>query len=429
MDGVDGIRLKRFRQLKKEIRGSEKHLIVGIDIAKERHYAFFGTANGKTLLKRLVFTNDLDGFDKLMTHVDAVKTQNDLEKVVFGFEPTANYHKPLAEHLIKCARDVVLVAGTAVKNNRELLDGRWDKNDTKDSANVADLISQGKCLFYEYPIMALRELRSLLFLKRRLKKLEHGTKVRIRNNLLAQYFPELDRYFGNMSKCSLGVVKWCLEPSVIVGLEYEDFLRMVAPGKLTLGQKEYVKRIWEKAVSSVGCDAGESMQFEAKMMVEELQHLRDRISEVEDRIEDICLRFPEYKCLLSIPGFGKDVSSKVLGAIGNPFRFDSAKQVLRLAGWDLSANRSGKNSEKAVPVISKKGKSDLRYGLYQAALIASSKNQYFVKYYTDKLSQRVREKGIKTKMRVKLAAKLLVIAWTLMKKQEVFDPAHLKLAT
>ena len=80
-------------------------------------------------------------------------------------------------------------------------------------------------------------------------------------------------------------------------------------------------------------------------------------------------------------------------------------------------------------MISKKGKSDLRYGLYKAALIASSKNQYFVKYYTDKLSQRVREKGMKTKMRVKLAAKLLVIAWTLMKKQEVFDPAHLKLAT
>ena len=30
------------------------------------------------------------------------------------------------------------------------------------------------------------------------------------------------------------------------------------------------------------------------------------------------------------------------------------------------------------------------------------------------------------KMRVKLAAKLLVIAWTLMKKQEAFDPTYLK---
>jgi len=429
MDGVDGIRLERFRQLRKDIRGSKKHLIVGIDIAKEKHYAFFGTANGKTLLKRLVFENDLDGFKKLMTHVRAVKVQNDLDKVVFGFEPTGNYHKPLAEHLIKCAQEVVLVAGTAVKKNRELLDGRWDKHDTKDSANVADLISQGKCLFYEYPIMALRELRSLLSLKRRLKKLEHGTKVRIRNNLLAQYFPELDRYFGNMSKCSLGVVNWCLEPAVIAGLEYEEFLRRVAPGKLTLKQREQVKRIWETAVYSVGCDAGESMQFEAKMMVEELQHLRDRISEVEKRIEDICLQFPEYNYLLTIPGFGKDISSKVLGAIGNPFRFDSAKQVLKLAGWDLSANRSGKNSARAIPVISKKGKADLRYGLYQAARVASCKNQYFIKYYTDKLSQRVREKGIKTKMRVKLAAKLLVIAWTLMKKQEAFDPAYLELST
>ena len=79
-------------------------------------------------------------------------------------------------------------------------------------------------------------------------------------------------------------------------------------------------------------------------------------------------------------------------------------------------------------MISKKGKADLRYGLYQAAVVASSRNICFVRYYTEKLGQRVREKGIKTKMRVKLAAKLLIIAWTLMKNQEAFDPNYLKLA-
>ncbi|MBW2005846.1 MAG: transposase [Deltaproteobacteria bacterium] len=36
-----------------------------------------------------------------------------------------------------------------------------------------------------------------------------------------------------------------------------------------------------------------------------------------------------------------DVSSKVLAAIGNPFRFNSASQVLKMAGMDLNANRSG----------------------------------------------------------------------------------------
>jgi len=36
-------RLKEFRQLKKQIQGSERHLIVGIDVAKDRHHAFVGT--------------------------------------------------------------------------------------------------------------------------------------------------------------------------------------------------------------------------------------------------------------------------------------------------------------------------------------------------------------------------------------------------
>jgi hypothetical protein len=48
----------------------------------------------------------------------------------------------------------------------------------------------------------------------------------------------------------------------------------------------------------------------------------------------------------------------------------------------------------------------------------------FVEYYTNTL--RGRERGIKTKMRVKLAAKMLVMAWTMMKKKEEFNPDYLK---
>lgn len=424
---VDRIRVELFRQLKVEIRGSKEHLIVGIDVAKEKHNAFFGTATGKTLLKRLVFGNNMEGFHKLLTFVEAVKVKHGLSSEVFGLEPTGNYHKPLGEYLIKCGLDVVLVSGLAVKNNRELIDGRWDKHDTKDSANVADLVSQGKCLYYDYPCMPLRDLRDLLSLKRRFKKLEHGIRVRIRNHLLAQYFPELDRYFVGAGSQGLAIVRWCLAPSVIAGLEYDDFVGLVAPGKKSIGQQRRLSAVWEIAVDSIGCDTGGSLEFEAKMMVEELQQTRESIRLIDAKIEDICLQFPEYSYLLTIPGFGPDISSKVLGAIGNPFRFDTGKQVLKLAGMDLSAKRSGKRSQASIPVLSKKGKADLRYALYQAALVASSKNTNFVIYYTNKLRGREKEKGIKTKMRVKLAAKLLIIAWTLMKKQEPFDPEYLKL--
>ena len=49
METMDNNRIKEFRQFKNEIRGSEQHLIVGIDIAKDKHHAFLGTANGHTV--------------------------------------------------------------------------------------------------------------------------------------------------------------------------------------------------------------------------------------------------------------------------------------------------------------------------------------------------------------------------------------------
>jgi transposase len=96
-----------------------------------------------------------------------------------------------------------------------------------------------------------------------------------------------------------------------------------------------------------------------------------------------------------------------------------------MAGYDLGASRSGKKSDQAVPVISKRGNSELRYALYQAAHVASTRNRDFMRYFTRMLQGRERERGIQTKMRVKLAAKMLKIAWTIMKKQEAFNPDYL----
>ncbi len=60
-------------------------------------------------------------------------------------------------------------------------------------------------------------------------------------------------------------------------------------------------------------------------------------------------------------------------------------------------------------------------------MIASTRNREFVVWFTHKLRDRQREKGIQTKMRVKLSAKLLIIAWTLMKKREPLNPNYLNL--
>ncbi len=420
-------RIEGFRQLRKEIRGSKEHLIVGIDVAKDRHNAFFGTATGRILYKRLIFDNDIEGFEKLLLQAEAVRVQHALETVVYGVEPTANYHKPLGEYLIRKGQIVVLVCTEAVKKNRTLLDGRWDKHDTKDAANVADLISQGKCQYYEYPSEELRDLRNLLSLQRKLKKLEQALRMRIRNHLVARYFPELDKCCNWGAHEGLAIVKSCLDPALISKLQYDEFLRRIQTQGRNQAQQKRLSAVWQNANRSIGCEVIPSVEFESRMMVEQLGHIRMAITDTQQQINAVCQVFPEYEYLLSIPGFGPLISAKVLGAIGNPYRFNKGSQLLKLVGMDLSASRSGKTSDAVTPSISKKGKSDIRYALYQAAMIASNKNKYFIAYFTNKLRGRQRERGIKTKMRVKLAAKMLIIAWTLMKKKELFDPEYLNI--
>jgi hypothetical protein len=39
MNNEDLIRLKKYRQMKDAIRGSDQHMIVGIDISKDKHDA------------------------------------------------------------------------------------------------------------------------------------------------------------------------------------------------------------------------------------------------------------------------------------------------------------------------------------------------------------------------------------------------------
>jgi transposase len=408
------------------VRGSEKHLLVGIDVAKCNHHAFFGTSNGRTLHKNLVFDNSTKGFESLLSLARDLQNQHGLVEVVYGVEPTASYHKPLAEYLIRQGEQVVYVSNVVVKNNRALLDGRWDKNDKKDAANVADLVGQGRCLYYDVPEVSLRELRSLIAFRIKLKKQEHALRMRLRNNLFAQYFPELDRLYmktGQPDDMVLSIAEHCLDPREIARMEFDAFLKLISTRKIRIEQERRLRELWEAAKNSAGCLVHDAARWEAKSLVSQLKTLREIVKDNELRMKMMSQHYPEYQCLLSIPGFGPIVSAMVLGAIGDPSRFENQRQVLRLAGLDLSAERSGKNSDSVKPVISKQGKAALRYALVQAAMVASALNPTVRSYFSDLIKGRELERGIKLKMKVKLAAKLLVIAWTLMKRREQFNPS------
>ena len=64
---------------------------------------------------------------------------------------------------------------------------------------------------------------------------------------------------------------------MISALAYDEFVRLVAPGRRALRQQERLRAIWQKASASIGCEGSEAVQFEAKLMVEGLRQIREAL--------------------------------------------------------------------------------------------------------------------------------------------------------
>jgi transposase len=77
---MNGMKLSGMRSsvnLKLRFDHQRDYLIVGIDVAKDRHHAFFGTASGRTLLRRLLFDNNQAGFKQLITRTHSFSLSMD----------------------------------------------------------------------------------------------------------------------------------------------------------------------------------------------------------------------------------------------------------------------------------------------------------------------------------------------------------------
>jgi hypothetical protein len=74
-------------------------------------------------------------------------------------EPTGTSHQAVAAFLETQGADVGLLSSRGAYWNRRTQDGTWDKHDRKDAVNCADLLEQGKVLFYAQPTGPLAALR------------------------------------------------------------------------------------------------------------------------------------------------------------------------------------------------------------------------------------------------------------------------------
>ena len=101
---------------------------VGIDIAKLNHFASVISSDGEVLVQPFKFTNDNDGFCKLLSAVESF----DRSSLIIGLESTAHYGDNLVEFLVSRRYQVCVInpiqTSTMRKNN--IRKTKTDKVDT-----------------------------------------------------------------------------------------------------------------------------------------------------------------------------------------------------------------------------------------------------------------------------------------------------------
>ncbi|HEX7512786.1 MAG TPA: IS110 family transposase [Candidatus Methylomirabilis sp.] len=381
-------RVKRFREVKATLRTNRQRLLVGLDVAQAEHVVQVRHAHTRIVGPTLTIPNTTRGFAQLWARIQQAQRATGCREVVCGLEPTGTYHQAVAAFLEAQGATVVLISSSVAYWNRRTQDGTWDKHDRKDAANCAELLEQGKVLFYSQPEGPLAELRHLVKCLRRARAELAACKARWRTTLRPTLGP-MGEPLPNRLRAEL--------PAVLQAWEAAAPGRPALPkGRLPLG------------LATACADLGAQVTA-----------VQARIAAIERALTPLAERLPAYPLLRTIPGIGPTVGAILLAEIGDIAWFTQFSQLRKLAGLDIVRVQSGKFAGQAR--ISKCGRSLLRWALYQAALGAARTATGRARLAALK-AKRQGDRYAGFKATVEFAAKVLRVVWGVWRSGTPYDP-------
>ena len=397
-------------------------LIVGVDVAKSLQWARFVDYRGLEVGKAVSFRNDKNGFETIISRIeDICKTQKQFCDVVIGMEPTGHYWKTLANHLIKHGFTVVCVNPYHTKRAKELDDNSQTKHDKKDVITIARLVKDGRYFTPYMPQDIYAELRVLTNTRVSILKRNSAIKNTI-TAILDEYFPEIWNVWKDVigGKAARQIQKSCPFPSMILELGEDGVLTEIRKAvNKTVGMKK-VRQLIETAENSIGVEYGSfSAKIRLAMLIDELEVLEKHLEEVEYLMAEMLDNTGYSEQILSIKGIGIVSAASFLGEVGDPMRFDNARQITNYAGYNLVEDSSGKN--KSGTCISKRGRKQLRAILYKIAFIMAAVNPEMRELYSY-LKTRKNNPLKKKQALIVVSKKVITVIFSVLKKHEVYKP-------
>lgn len=404
---------------------TEDTLVIGVDIGHETQYARAFDWRGVELGKVFRFENRLEGFEAFRGWVEKLKHSAGKNSIVIGAEPTGQYWFNLAPYLKENKMKLVLVNPHHVKKSKEMDDNHPSKTDRKDPKTIAKLVCEGRYNVPYIPEGVYAELRIVMDCRLRICKELNQIKNRIQR-WISIYFPEYTKEY-----CKIDTI------SGLIVLENvplpEDILTLGAAGVNGLWRQAKVKAVgmkkasslYEAAKNSVGCkNGGCGAKMEIRLLLVDYRTKMEQYQQIMEEVKKLCEQVPNVEKLLEIGGVGLVIVAGFVAEVGDIRRFQSPKQIQKLAGLALRENSSGQC--KGQTTISRRGRARLRTILFQAVMPLVAKNQEFAeihRYYTTRAKNPLKKK----QSLIALSCKLIRVFYALLTKGCAYNPV--KLAT
>ena len=352
---------------------------VGIDIAKNTHWASCISSDGEIIFDPFLFANDNNGFQKLISKLASL----DKTKILIGLESTAHYGENIISYLFNLNFDIGIINPIQTANLRRS-NIRKTKNDKVDTKIIIKALTLGN-----YSLITSRDinnlkLKGLCRSRRNLVTMRSKAKIQL-VSYMDQIFPELESFFkGNLHlNVSYQLLKEFSSPKEISNLHLTKLTNILKDNSHGRYKKADAIELRELAKSSVGID-NPTLSLQIKHAILQIELFDEQIKEVESLYQEILDEMNSP--ILTIPGMSYNQAAVILGCIGDINRFEHSCQLLAYAGLDPSVIQSG-NFQARSTRMSKRGSGMLRYSLVYSAHNVVKNNKTFKEYYDLKRSQ------------------------------------------
>lgn len=357
-------------------------ILVGIDVAKDKHDCFIMNSDGEILAKAFTFPNNLDGFNFLYEKIKSVSKPKD--KIKVGLEATGHYSYNLLGFLLNKGLPTFVINPLHTNLFRKSLTLRKTKTDKVDSRTIATMLMSDVALKpYTDTSYHNEELKSLS--RYRFTKVQERSKLKTSVSRLVQIlFPELEKIVCTIHMSSIyHLLEEYPGAYYIASVHLTKLTNLLIEVSHGRYNRNTAIKFREAARNSIGSILP-AKSLELKHTIKLIRELTVEIDEIDAEIKKMMDSIASP--ITTIPGIGYNMGAMIISEIGDFSRFSSPDKILAYAGLSPSTYQSGK-LDNCYSHMEKRGSRYLRYALFVVAQKVCIWDRTFAEYLSKKRSE------------------------------------------